>query len=129
MNTLVYILHYHCPKTWTVNKIKTWSGNLRKRKQENRPFKNNFFLVICVCNIILFIVSLIFWRTFQKYDRRTSWTSVGVRPDVMLIQILDFSIALAYRNIEAMLSIARTNCFRDGQGILFGVKKKPTLTA
>ena len=129
MNTLVYILHYHCPKTRTVNKTKTWSGNLRKRKQENGPFKNSFFLVIRVCNIILFIVSLIFWRTFQKYDRRRSWPSVGICPHVMLIQILDFSIALAYRNNEAMLSLSRTNCFRDGQGILFGVSKKATLTA
>ena len=57
MNTSVCILHYHCPKTWTVNKTKTWQGNLRKRKEENGPFKYKFSLVICVCNIILCLFS------------------------------------------------------------------------
>ena len=57
------------------------------------------------------------------------WPSVGIHPHVILIDFLDFSVALVYRNNEAMLSLARTNCFRDSRRILFGVNKKTTLTA
>ena len=32
------------------------------------------------------------------------------------------------QNNKAMLSLARTNCFRDGRGILFAVSEKTTLT-
>ena len=98
-------------------------------KQGNRPRKNDVSLVMCLQDSFAFILSLIFWRTLQKYDHRTSWPIVDIFPHVMLIHFLDLSIALAYRNNEAMLSLARTNCFRDSWGILLAVSKNTTLLA
>ena len=97
-------------------------------KQGNRPRKNDVSLVMCLQDSFAFILSLIFWRTLQKYDHRTYWLSVGIRPHLMLIHFLDFSMALSYGSNEAMLSFARTNCFRDGQGILFTISKNTALT-
>ena len=97
-------------------------------KQGNRPRKNDVSLVMCLQDSFAFILSLIFWRTLQKYDLRTYWHSVSMRPHLMLIHFLGFSMVLVHGSNETMLSVARTNCFRDSPGILFAVGKNTALT-